>query len=324
MAKVTNAFQTYQAIGNREDLTDLISILTPTDTPVFSMAGKGVKATGVFHEWQTDVLPTANTVGRIEGDSISRAAVSPTTRVGNYCMIQRRDATVSGTQRKVLSAGRRDEMAFQVMKMGKALKNSMEKTITANQGYSAGTTGGARYLRGLNAWLTNTSRGTGGADRTTLATAAATDATTGNLRALATTTGSAAGEGFAKAVLRACVTDGGRPKTIVVGPFNKQSISTWIGRTQARQNVGPNMINASADVYASDYGNLRVVYDIYSRDRDAWFLDPEYIKIAYLRPIHSYMLGTIGDADTEVVQVEYTLQVSNPDAHGLVADLTTS
>lgn len=322
MSQFTAAYKTYTAIGNREDLTDVIHDITPEDTPVVSMARR-VTAIATFHEWQTDVLPDATTAGKLEGDLLSRATTAPTTRVGNYCQIQSRDATVSGTQRRVRSAGRRDEMAYQVLRMGKTLRLDFEKTVTGNSGWSAGSDGTntPRLLRSLNSFLTsNTSRGTNGADATQASSAATDETVTTEFRAFSSTTG----EPLAKTVLKSMFTNGGKPDVLVVGPFNKQQVSTWVGRTSARQNVDATAIQASADLYLSDYGRIKVLPDIYSRETDAWFLTPEYLKIAYLRPIHSWEAAKVGDADTEVVQAEYTLEVCNEKAHGLVADLTSA
>ena len=48
MALPTNTFTTYDAIGNREDLSDKIWNVDPTDTPFFSGIDKE-KATGTLH-----------------------------------------------------------------------------------------------------------------------------------------------------------------------------------------------------------------------------------------------------------------------------------
>ena len=98
MAIVSNTFQTYQAIGDREDLTDIIYNISPTDTPMMSSIGKE-KASGVLHEWQTDALAAAASNNhQIEGDEISFGALSPTARINNHTQISRKAVVVSGTQ----------------------------------------------------------------------------------------------------------------------------------------------------------------------------------------------------------------------------------
>lgn len=99
MAQPTNTFSQYDAKGNREDLSDIIYDISPTETPFLSSIGK-TKATSTKHEWQTDALAAAvsnNAV--IEGDEATMDASTATTRVFNYTQISDKTATVSGTQK---------------------------------------------------------------------------------------------------------------------------------------------------------------------------------------------------------------------------------
>ena len=123
MAIVTNTFQTYQAIGDREDLSDIIYNISPTDTPFMSAIGKE-KASGVLHEWQTDALAAAASNNHhIEGDEISFGSVSPTARINNHTQISRKAVVVSGTQDAVNKAGRNNELAYQISKSSKGKNN---------------------------------------------------------------------------------------------------------------------------------------------------------------------------------------------------------
>ena len=92
MAAVTGSFKTYDSVGNREDLSDVITNISPTETPFISMvAGKG-KADGVYHEWQTDALAAVNTANAVvEGHAAPGSTSAPTTRTGNYCQISEKD-----------------------------------------------------------------------------------------------------------------------------------------------------------------------------------------------------------------------------------------
>ena len=132
MAIVANTFQTYGAIGNREDLSDIIYNISPTDTPFMSSIGKE-KAAGTLHEWQTDALAAAAANAQVEGDEITFNAVTPTVRINNQTQISRKSVIVSGTQDTVNSAGRNNELAYQISKSSKELKRDMEVVLTANQ-----------------------------------------------------------------------------------------------------------------------------------------------------------------------------------------------
>ena len=125
MAQPSNTFDTYDAVGIREDLADVIYNISPTETPFMTNAAKGT-ATNTLHEWQTDGLRAAANNFQIEGDDYGGTAISPTDRLNNRTQISAEAIIVSGTDRSVDNAGRGDELAYQLAKVGKALKRDME------------------------------------------------------------------------------------------------------------------------------------------------------------------------------------------------------
>lgn len=316
MTLVTNSVTTYDVSGNREDLLDAIYNICPSDTPFMSMIPR-TKATNVYHEWQTDTLDSATTANaQLEGDAVSRSTSANPTRLGNYCQISRKDATVTGTQREADHAGVRDLLAYQMAKKTKSLKTDMETILLANQGQTAGGATTARTLRSLNSWLTTNDARNGAGTSATAATAAATDGTAGDLRTFTET--------ILKSVIKNTYTAGGVPKVLMVGPVNKQRVSDFTGRASARQNIGATQIQAAADMYASDFGDIKVVPNRFQRERDAWLIDPEMAAVAYYRPFVTFDLAKVGDADTKVILAEYSLEMRNEAAHGAALDLTTT
>ena len=320
MAIVTNTFTRYSAIGIREDLSNVIYNISPEETPFISnISRENVKNT--YFEWQTDALDAASSSNAaLEGDDISSfSAVTPTSRVGNYTQISRKDVIISGTVESVDKAGRRSELTSQLAKMGAALKRDMESALLANQAAVAGNTTTARRTAGLPAWLTsNTDFGTGGADPTvgSTPTAARTD---GTQRAFT--------EALLKTVVAEVWTNGGTPKMLMVGSFNKQAASAFSGIATKFRDVPAGQqaqIIGAADVYVSDFGTINIVPNRFQRARDALIVDPEYASLAILRPIQQMELAKTGDAEKRLMLVEYGLKVSNQAAHGIVADLTTS
>lgn len=313
MAKVTGSFTTYDAAGNREGLSDFISTISPTDTPFLSTIGTST-ATNVLHEWQTDALDAVNTTNAVlEGDEVSRSTSAPTVRLHNYCQISRRDATVSGTQRSSTSAGREDELAYQIEKRSRELKRDMEAILTRNQGETVGNATTARKLRALESWLTtNVNRGVGGANATA-ATAAPTDGTQRDIT-----------EAMLKDVMQKCFNAGGQPTSLFVGPVNKQKTSTFAGRSYAKADVSPDVILGAASLYASDFGDIKIQPNRFQRERSAFLIDPNYVAVAFYRPISHFELAKVGDADTAVVLAEYTLEMRNEAAHGVIADLNVT
>ena len=157
MATPANTTSTYDAIGNREDLSDMIYDISPTQTPFISGISREA-ATATNHEWQTDALATASAANKvIEGDDATTTAASPTVRLGNYTQISDKVPRVTRTQRQVDSAGRGDELDYQIMKSAKELKRDMESAILANKAKAVGSESVARELAGVESWLaTNT------------------------------------------------------------------------------------------------------------------------------------------------------------------------
>jgi hypothetical protein len=102
------------------------------------------------------------------------------------------------------------------------------------------------------------------------------------------------------------------------------SISGFTGRSQARQMVDANTVEASVSIYSSDFGELKIVPSNRSRERSLLLVDPEFAKVSYLRSFDTIDIATIGDAETKMIVVEYGLEVSNEAAHGVVADLSVS
>jgi len=313
MAKVTNAFLTYDAKGNREDLSNVIYNIDPFDTPVMSMLGRR-NATNPTFDWQTESLPSVNLSNAMEeGFELSRTTATPTVRASNVCQISKRDATVSGTQQSADAAGKASEMARQMSLSSKALKRDMESILCQNQAINVGNTTTARTTRGFEHWLTtNTSRGASGAAAAS-PTAAMTD---GTQRAITET--------ILKASLAQCYGNGSEPTTAVVGPWVKQVISGFSGRASSQQIVSAETILGAATLYASDFGTIKIMPSRWVRARTALLIDPEYAKVTYYRNFQTTDIAKIGDADTKMILAEWGLEMSNQAAHGAIFDLATS
>ena len=311
MAKVTNAFDTYTATADREDLSNVIYNISPTETPFISAIGKKSISNVVF-DWQTETLPTASGSGQLEGFELSRSASTATTRVSNVAMIQSRDATVTGSQDASDAAGKKSEISHQMAVAAKALKRDMETALCQKGAKTTGDATTARVTGGFESWITsNVSRGTNGAGAG--AGAAPTD---GTQRALT--------EALLKTVLQSCFTNGGQPTMAICGPHNKQVISGFTGRSSARQMIDATTVEASVSIYSSDFGDLKIVPSNFSRERSLLLVDPDYAKTSYLRNFQTVDIATIGDAETKMILAEFGLEMSNQAAHGIVADLSTS
>jgi hypothetical protein len=323
MALVTGTQTKYNMVGIREDLSDVIYRISPEDTVFLSGAGKGPKASNTYFEWQTDSLAAPDGANaHLEGDEAAFVAPAPTVRVGNQTQISKKTLIISGTAEAVTAAGRKSERALQIAKRGAELKRDMETIMFSNQGADAGSISVARKTATLGAWVkTNVSSGTGGVDPTYTSGQPSAGRTDGTQRALTET--------LLKNVIQQCWVSGNVPKLLSVGPVNKGKVSGFTGIATRNFDISnaspkPTAIIASADVFVSDFGVLRVVPSRFQRERDAWLLDFEYVSVSYLRPFRTEKLAKTGDAEKEQMLVEYGLRVNQEAALGLIADLTVT
>lgn len=317
----SNTFASYEAIGNREDLSDMIYRIDPTDTP-FMTGAEREKATAVNHEWQTQALAAASgSNAQLEAADSTTDAVTPTVRLGNICQISTKTARVSGTQQAVDHAGRDNELAYQEMLKGLELKRDMETILVGtNQAKAAGDDTTARKTASVLSWIkTNTSKG-----GTSAADPSAADGT--GTRTDGTGTIPAFTEARLKAVLSSIWTNGGKPDTIFTGAFNKQAFSMFTGRATQTEDTKSKKITASVTAYESDFGTLKIVANRFQRARDVLVLEMDKWAIAYLngRKMVSLALAKTGDSDRRSILSEYSLVSRNEKASGGVFDNTTS
>jgi hypothetical protein len=320
MALPTDTFTTYLAVGNREDLSDDIYRIDPTDTPFMTGVSK-VKASAVNHEWQTQALAAASGSNAVlEGDDATTDAATPTVRLGNICQISDKVARVTGTQQAVEHAGRDDELAYQEMLKGMELKRDMETILVGtNQAKNTGAAATARKTASILSWIkTNTSKGTAGGAADPVAADGTGTRTDGTQLAFT--------EARLKTVFSAIWTAGGKPNVIFTGAHNKQVFSTFTGRSTPTEDAKSKTIVASVDAYESDFGKVKVVPNRFQRSRDVLVLEMDKWELAHLngRKMVSVPLAITGDSRRKQILSEYALVACNEAASGGVFDNTTS
>lgn len=297
--------------GNREDLVDTVYLISPTETPILTALPR-TKAEAVLHEWTTDALAAAAANEKVEGDDATIDAASVKVRLNNRTAISNKVAGVTETQQAVSKVGMQDAMAEDVGKKMKEIKRDMELMLCANTAKVAGNDTTARKSAGFPTWIVTNRNGVGAA-----ATGDGSNtATDGTQRAFA--------ESQLLEVSQECFDSGGNPSLLVVGTFNKRVVSGFAGNQTRNADASGKKIINSVMVYEDDFNTLKVVADRFSRSRDALLLDTEYAKVAYLRPFDTWDLAKTGSSIRKQVETEWTLEVCNPDAHGIIADLTTS
>lgn len=306
MAAPTNTILTTAIVGNREDLSPLIYRITPTVTPFFSMAAKS-KATNTLHEWQTQDLASASNNAQAEGDTLTAKTLTATARLNNRTQISAKSVSVSGTQQAMTHAGVKDEMAYQLSMISLELKRDIETGLTQNNV----TATAPRQSRGLVGWVVdNVDTGAGYAAASYTGNTAQTDGTQAPFT-----------EARLKNVLQKIYTAGGEPDTVMVGPAQKQTFSTFSGNATRFDKSEDAKLYAAIDVYVSDFGTLKVVPNRFQRARDVFVLQSDKVAVAYLRPFQTIELAQTGDAILREVLAEYTLEMRAPKAHGAVYDV---
>lgn len=305
----------------REDLQEIVYDISPTETPVMQLAGRKGKVAQKHHEWSQTALAAANDDNKtIEGDDATNDAPTTATRLGNYTQLMDKVAEVSSSAEASKVAGDIQKMKKQIIFKTKEMKRDMEKRLCSNKPAVPGDDTTAGETAGIGAYLrTNVSRGAGGANPTLSGT------TTGYPNAAPTDgTQRAFTEDLLKPVIQASWDAGADPSHIVVGSFNKVQASGFTGNATRTKKAEDKKLVAAISVYESDFGQLQIVPARHTVARQALILDPEYVEIAYLQPWHNFDLAKTGHSDRRAIAAEWMTIIGAENAHGIVADLTTS
>ena len=315
MAQPANTFDTYDSVGIREDLSNVIHNISPEETPFYSKAAKKA-AKNTLVEWQTDSLRASAANAHIEGDATTAEARAATTRLGNYTQIFKNAVVVSDSDDNVDNAGRAKEIAYQTLKIAKEQKLDIEKALFANNARAAGNSTTARELAGAPAWLTtNTVAGVGGADPTGDGTDARTDGTQ-----------AAFSQANFDTVMQSIWVAGGKPDTVYLSAFQMNVALGFTGNNNQRSSVqaGDERVVKSLAVYVTPWGSVEFMPSRENRSRDVFIMQDNMWEVASLRGTKNVALAKTGDNTTRQVVTELTLCAKNEAANGIIADCTTS
>lgn len=315
MGQPADTFSTYDSVGNREDLSDIIYDVSPTETPFLTAIPKG-KSTSTKHEWQTRALTAASGSNAvIEGDEATTDASTANARIYNYTQISDKVARVTETQEAVNKAGRTSEMALQMEDRMKELKRDVETTLLQNVAYVAGDDSTARKAAGLAAYIkTNIDKAS---DGTASAGTGADIYTTGTARALQ--------ESQVEAALSLCWTNGGTPSLGILNAFQKRKFAAFSGSSTKMSDGDKRKVTNNVEIYIDPLGTeIRLVPCRQAPASLIYFVDPEYAKFCPLRNFQTKDLARTGDSTRKQIIVEYTQEVCNEKGHGAVYDLTTA
>jgi uncharacterized protein DUF5309 len=322
MTVASNTFQTFQAIGNAEDVSDLIFDISPMETPFVSSCKK-TKATGTKHEWQTDTLDAPAANAHVQGDDSTNHTITPTVRLFNQCQILKKTVGVSGTQRAVKHYGRDDEFEYQLAKDMRSIKRDLEFAAVTNQASTAGSNaaGSAALMASAESWiksnLTSCQEGTAGT----------TPGQVGGSPVTAPTDSTSAGS-VSETILRSLVKDawssGGEPTILMVPGAGKEKVSGFSGiatRFLDTDKGKQAQLVSGVDIWVTNFGKLTVVPNRFMRSSVALILDMDYWAIASLRSFKVEKLAKTGDADRSHIVGEYTLECRNEKASAKASDI---
>lgn len=326
-------------VSEREDLTNLISMISREDTPFLSSIGK-TKAKAILHEWQTDELRAPATNVRAEGvdfDDITESTQFRT-RLGNYTQIFGDTLSVSNTKQHVDQAGVKDEFKYQIKKIGTEIKRDQEFTAVHSWQEKSGTD--PRTMGGVQSYASD--------DLVWNAAAGAFESA--GIYAGNGTFGAAYGVGVTEVavdladideVQQKVYEEGGKSTRVMVSPLNRRKISAaaQLANSNVRRDIGESgKLRQSVDLYESDFGEVFIVPNwimgltgtagagaLEATDTPGDFTaicyDPMWFNMAILRPMQEVDVGPRGDSTIGMLIEECTMECKNPKGFGLIVGI---
>jgi hypothetical protein len=286
---------TYVAVGNAEDISDIITNISPKDTPFFSMCGKD-KATATYHEWLEDSLGAPGVNKQVEGFEYTVGTPIPRVRKGNYTQIFSKGYGVTATQEVVQKHGVTSEIGYQMRKAMKEIALDIELALISAASASAGTASAAREMKGAQSWI-----------------ASNIVALVGPKDVMPEITEASMNE-----ALQLCWEAGGSPSKVFLSGDNKRTVSSWSGEGDKYLDQNSKKLVNSISVYESDFGIVSFVPHRLFPDNVILAIDPDYWKVAYLRPLKTKALPETGDNHKKVIVGELTLEARAQQANAKI------
>lgn len=281
-------FTTYDQVGKKEDVSDIISDITPLDSPMFSLM-KTEKVNARVFEWQEDALRAANADNAIvEGADATMSTLTATTMRSNTTQILEESFQVSATSDAIATYGRAKETAYQLGRALKAIKRDLEAAFVGrDQASVSGSGSTARKMASvINQITTSVDAGANASDPLTEAKLLE------------------AGE--------TAYDNGSDVNTLMIKPGDAQIVAGFAGSAGRNREIaqGKTLVNA-IDLYVSPYGEYRVVLNRHLASDTALLIDPAMFKTCVLRPFARTLLAKNGDSDRHSIVGEYSCKHMN-------------
>lgn len=314
--------------GNREDLSDIIFDITPTETPFVTLCGSS-KAKGTSHDWLTDELnnPAANRA--VEGADAGDDNSTDRVRLSNHTQILTKTAKVAGTQEDVDKAGIKSEMAYQVARRMKEIKRDLEVALVGQftgatppaVPKNAGSESVARAMGCFVSYMTSATF----KDVSTGGTPSGPAGNGADVPTLGSTKVAFTENHLKDALSKIWTQSGGNENiTALMGAFQRGKFSGFQSSATRYVSTDDARLQASIDVYDGDFHTVTARPDRFCDPGSVFLVDPEYVKLAELRGAKTKDLAVTGDSIKKQIVWETTLEVNNPKAHYVISGLTTS
>lgn len=309
-------FTSYDAIGIKEQVDDIITNLSPTKTPFQASIGND-KTTQKIFDWQEDSLRAVIDNNQQEGFTASDVAIVPTVLRENVTQILSETIKVSGSMDASDAYGRAKESAYQTSKSMSQVKRDFENALvgTAQAKVKPADNTTNRKMAGFQRQLLND----GGNAMSTANTVLYTGSTS-----------TVPNETNLLDVLQGLYNNGADPSVIQVTPANTRTLADFAkasGRYRTLDNGGgkdnKTIINV-VDLYVSPFGEQRVMLNRFLRTKNTLVYDPSMWKKVTFRPWFRETLAKTGDNTSSMIVGEFSLKHKAFLASGAIVEAAAS
>lgn len=291
-------YTTYDQVGKKEDVSDIITDITPTDTPFFSMI-RSEKVSARTFSWLEDSLAAAANNAAVEGADATMATLTDATERTNNTQILTKAFQVSATSDAIATYGRAKETAYQLGKALKEIKRDLERAyVGVDNAAATGSSSVAREMASATQMI-STSVDAG---------ANATDALT---------------EAKLLELGEDCFNNGSDPSVFMIKPADAQIVAGFAASSGRNREFaqGRTLVNV-IDLFVSPYGEYKVVLNRHQLTTHAFLIDPAMWRSSVLRPFSRTLLSSAGDSEKHFVVGEYSLKHMNFSADGMITGLS--
>jgi hypothetical protein len=302
-------WSTYDEVGVKEDVSDVISNISPTKTPFQSSIGSE-KCSQKLFEWQEDSLRAVAENAQVEGFTASDVTLTATTMRSNLTQIMSETIKVAATPDASDAYGRAKESAYQLSKSMAQVKRDLEHAYvgSAQAKVTPASNLTARKMAGFQAQLLNGGTGSLDSDDFVIYTGG---------------TSTVPDEDDLLPLLQHLYDNGSDPTTIMVTSANSRTVANFMkasGSARERDFGASKTLVNVVDVYVSPFGQQKVVLNRFLKSKNTLVYDPDMWKKVTLRPWTRETLAKTGDNTSIMIVGEFSLKHKNFKASAAIVE----